>query len=165
MLRQHAKVASRGAQAAPDDVDVTSQVVELVREGLGEADAANGILNAFDFQLSCDQVLVARIGVDRGFQNLEPIVPTEQSPTHDPFVEQRQIVEHRIVSRPLTHRSGPLRFAVPRTGTGNAMNDTTGDLDQAEEDILTYAVSDEALEAAAGTERGSLSFCFPASCF
>jgi hypothetical protein len=28
------------------------------------------------------------------------------------------------------------------------------DLDQADEDILTYTVSDEALEAAAGTERG-----------
>jgi hypothetical protein len=31
------------------------------------------------------------------------------------------------------------------------MNNT--DLDQAYEEILTYAVSDEALEAAAGTER------------
>jgi hypothetical protein len=30
------------------------------------------------------------------------------------------------------------------------------DLDQADEDILTYDVSDEALEAAAGTERGAL---------
>ena len=31
------------------------------------------------------------------------------------------------------------------------------DLDQAEEEILTYTVSDEALEAAAGTaERGAL---------
>ena len=33
------------------------------------------------------------------------------------------------------------------------MNDATTDLDQADEEILTYAVSDEALEAAAGTER------------
>ena len=33
------------------------------------------------------------------------------------------------------------------------MNDTTA-LDQADEDILTYDLSDEALEAAAGTERG-----------
>jgi hypothetical protein len=32
---------------------------------------------------------------------------------------------------------------------------TTGTLDQADEDILTYTVSDEALEAAAGTERGA----------
>ena len=31
----------------------------------------------------------------------------------------------------------------------NAMNDDTTNLDQAEEDILTYTVSDEALEAAA----------------
>ena len=38
----------------------------------------------------------------------------------------------------------------------NAMNDTTTDLDQTDEDILTYTVSDEALEAAAGTERGAL---------
>ena len=34
---------------------------------------------------------------------------------------------------------------------------TTGTLDQADEDILTYDVSDEALEAAAGTERGAKS--------
>jgi len=33
-------------------------------------------------------------------------------------------------------------------------NNTTAGLDQADEDILSYAVSDEALEAAAGTERG-----------
>jgi hypothetical protein len=32
------------------------------------------------------------------------------------------------------------------------MNDT--DLDQADEEILTHEVSDEALEAAAGTETG-----------
>jgi hypothetical protein len=31
------------------------------------------------------------------------------------------------------------------------MNDTTSDLDQTDEDILTYEVSDEALEAASGT--------------
>ena len=35
------------------------------------------------------------------------------------------------------------------------MDDTTiNALDQTDEDILTYPVSDEALEAAAGTERG-----------
>jgi hypothetical protein len=32
---------------------------------------------------------------------------------------------------------------------------TTGTLDQTDEDILTSTVSDEALEAAAGTERGA----------
>jgi hypothetical protein len=32
------------------------------------------------------------------------------------------------------------------------MNDQTDHLDQADEDILTYTVSDDALEAAAGTE-------------
>jgi hypothetical protein len=31
------------------------------------------------------------------------------------------------------------------------MNETTIDVDQTDEDILTYTVSDEALEAAAGT--------------
>jgi hypothetical protein len=40
------------------------------------------------------------------------------------------------------------------TGGQLPMNDTTSDHDQADEDILTYSVSDEALEAAAGTERG-----------
>jgi hypothetical protein len=38
---------------------------------------------------------------------------------------------------------------------------TTATLDQADEDILTYTVSDEALEAAAGTERGPLSCIGP----
>jgi hypothetical protein len=33
---------------------------------------------------------------------------------------------------------------------------TDTDLDQADEEILTYTVSDETLEAAAGTERGVL---------
>jgi hypothetical protein len=36
------------------------------------------------------------------------------------------------------------------------MNDTTTDLDQADEKILTYDVSDEAPEAAAGPVRGRL---------
>jgi hypothetical protein len=37
------------------------------------------------------------------------------------------------------------------------MNDstTTATLDQTDEDLLTYEVSDEALEAAAGAERGA----------
>ena len=35
------------------------------------------------------------------------------------------------------------------------MNETTIDVDQTDEDILTLDVSDEALEAAAGTERGA----------
>ena len=34
------------------------------------------------------------------------------------------------------------------------MNDDTTNLDQTDEDILTYTVSDDALEAAAGTVRG-----------
>ena len=34
------------------------------------------------------------------------------------------------------------------------MDNPADTLDQADEDILTYTVSDEALEAAAGTERG-----------
>ena len=32
----------------------------------------------------------------------------------------------------------------------NPMNDDTHDLDQADDDVLAYAVSDEAVEAAAG---------------
>jgi hypothetical protein len=43
------------------------------------------------------------------------------------------------------------------------MNDITTDLDQADEDILTYDVSDEALEAAAGSESGGGS-CWPLRC-
>jgi hypothetical protein len=53
------------------------------------------------------------------------------------------------------------------------MKDTTSDnLDQTDEEILTYTVSDEALEDAAGTERGivsvpgcpSPSSCAPGCC-
>ena len=40
---------------------------------------------------------------------------------------------------------------------------TTATLDQADEEILTYTVSDEALEAAAGTERGGISLRYPHS--
>ena len=36
------------------------------------------------------------------------------------------------------------------------MNEHPTDQDQADEDILTYDVSDEGMEAAAGTERGAL---------
>jgi hypothetical protein len=36
------------------------------------------------------------------------------------------------------------------------MNDDTTDQDQADEEILTYTFSDEALEAAAGTVRHTL---------
>ena len=36
------------------------------------------------------------------------------------------------------------------------MNDQTTDLDLTDEDILTYTLSDEALEAAAGMERGDV---------
>jgi hypothetical protein len=36
------------------------------------------------------------------------------------------------------------------------MNDTTSDLEQTDEEILTYRVSDEALEASAGTTKGPL---------
>jgi hypothetical protein len=38
----------------------------------------------------------------------------------------------------------------------NNSSTTTGTIDRTDEEILTYTVSDEALEAAAGTERGAL---------
>jgi hypothetical protein len=41
------------------------------------------------------------------------------------------------------------------------MNDETTNLDQTDEDIFTYTVSDEALEAAAGTESGRLCLFTP----
>jgi hypothetical protein len=43
------------------------------------------------------------------------------------------------------------------------MNDQTDHLDQTDEDILSYTVSDEALETAAGTHRGGSIFCWPIS--
>jgi hypothetical protein len=39
------------------------------------------------------------------------------------------------------------------------MNDQTEHLDQSEEDILTYAVSDEAIEAAADIGWGTTPLC------
>jgi hypothetical protein len=44
------------------------------------------------------------------------------------------------------------------------MNDTTSDDDQADEDILTFTVSDEALEAAAGMMAGVLSTAMTGAC-
>jgi hypothetical protein len=44
----------------------------------------------------------------------------------------------------------------------NDSSNTTAGLDQADEEILTYTVTDEALEAAADTERGD--HWTPASC-
>jgi hypothetical protein len=41
---------------------------------------------------------------------------------------------------------------------------TTGTLDQTDKEILSYTVSDEALEAAAGTERGTLTFISCSTC-
>jgi hypothetical protein len=40
----------------------------------------------------------------------------------------------------------------------NDSSNTAAGLDQADEEILTYTASDEALEAAAGTERGEVRF-------
>jgi hypothetical protein len=51
----------------------------------------------------------------------------------------------------------------PAGSIGSDMDDTTSDnLDQAHEDILTYTVSDEALEAEAGTEI--ISIGLPTGC-
>jgi hypothetical protein len=47
----------------------------------------------------------------------------------------------------------------------NDSNNTAAGLNQADEDIITYTVSDEALEAAAGTERGPAYFTAPPVCF
>jgi hypothetical protein len=44
------------------------------------------------------------------------------------------------------------------------MNDDTADLDQLDEEILTHTVSDEAMEAAAGTTGGMMSSALTAAC-
>jgi hypothetical protein len=44
---------------------------------------------------------------------------------------------------------------------GQDMNEQQTDLDQADEEILNYTVSDEALEAAAGTEGRGCDSRFP----
>ena len=44
------------------------------------------------------------------------------------------------------------------------MNDDTTDLDQLDEEILTHTVSDEAMEAAAGTPAGMISTGVTAAC-
>jgi hypothetical protein len=49
----------------------------------------------------------------------------------------------------------PLFFApYPLSTAMNDSSNTAAGLDQADEDVLTYTVSDEALEAATGTEMG-----------
>lgn len=42
---------------------------------------------------------------------------------------------------------------------------TFADLDQDDEEVLTFAVSDEALEASAGPEAGAYSWQFSKDCF
>jgi len=48
---------------APNDVDVTPKVIELIREGERNAYAADSILNAFQLGLPLIQLVVVRNGV------------------------------------------------------------------------------------------------------
>ena len=74
-----------GADLAPNDLDVTAQIIELVREGQWKTDVADGLLNALDFGLRFSQMLVHRLGVERRFQFLELGIQIEKTPTGDPI--------------------------------------------------------------------------------
>ena len=65
------------------------------------------------------------------------------------------VTTDRVLFQPLAAD----RLAAPRRRATDQLpmtddNNTTAGLDQADEEILTYTVSDEALEAVAGTEGG-----------
>src|SRR5262249_31636718 len=82
-----------GCDLAPNDVDVTAQIVQLVREGQWKTDVADGLLNTLDFGLLLAQMFAHRTGIERSLQSLELGVPIEQAPTRDPIVSQRQKAE------------------------------------------------------------------------
>ena len=70
----------------------------------------------------------------------------------------------------LTGRSSPVEMVAPaRQATDGVidMDNPADNLDQTDEDILTYTVSDEAIEAAAGEDKEicpSLALCSVLSC-
>ena len=53
-----------GRDLAPNDLDVTAQIVQLVREGQWKTDVADGLLNALDFGLLFSQTFVRLVGVN-----------------------------------------------------------------------------------------------------
>src|SRR5262249_61988250 len=57
-------------------------------------DVADGVLNALDFGLRFDQMLVHWAGVERRFQFLKLGIPIEKTPTVDPIVSRWQKAEH-----------------------------------------------------------------------
>ena len=79
-----------GCDLAPNDIDVTAQIIDLVREGQRDADMADGMFNSLDLGSRFSQMHVLRIGVERSLQSLELGVPIEQAPARDPIVSQRQ---------------------------------------------------------------------------
>jgi hypothetical protein len=99
---------------------------------------------------------------------IDPAAPSAPPPIASPLDLARHRLNHHcdlINSIGTAERRTPLDCNSPRcfptshlsppNPKGNAMTDTTTDLDQFDEEILTYDVSDEALEAAAGTEKNS----------
>ena len=50
---------STGRNLSPDDIDVTAQIVHMIREGQRKMDVAHGVLNAVEFGLFFRQVFVA----------------------------------------------------------------------------------------------------------
>jgi hypothetical protein len=57
-----------GCNLSPHDIDVTAQIIYVIREGQRKADMAHGVLNAVEFGLFRGQVFVVRIGVERSLQ-------------------------------------------------------------------------------------------------
>src|ERR1700745_1137188 len=62
--RHPPRCISVGGDLAPNDLDVTAQIIELVREGQWKTDVADGLLDALDFGLRFSQMLVHRFSVE-----------------------------------------------------------------------------------------------------
>jgi hypothetical protein len=54
-----------GCNLSPDDIDVTAQIVHVIREGQRKPEMAHGVLNAVEFGLFLGQIFVVQIGVER----------------------------------------------------------------------------------------------------
>ena len=54
-----------GCNLSPDDIDMTAQIVHVIREGQRKTDMAHGVLNAVELGLFFRQVFIVRIGVER----------------------------------------------------------------------------------------------------
>ena len=63
--RRPSQGVGTGCNLSPNDIDVTAQIVYVIREGQRKPKMAHGVLNTVEFGLFLGQVFVVRIGVER----------------------------------------------------------------------------------------------------